>query len=42
MKHRVCGKREVGDKSSTPKPFFEIYLQLDLKKVKLNPSQEEI
>jgi len=26
MKHRVCGKREVGDKSSTPKPFFEIYL----------------
>jgi len=41
MKYRVCGKREAGDKSLT-KPFFEIYLQLDLKKVKLNPSQEEI
>jgi len=26
MKYRVCGKREAGDKSSTTKPFFEIYL----------------
>jgi dynein heavy chain len=42
MKYRVCGVKQAGDKSVGTKPFFEIYLQLDLKKVKLNPSQEEI
>jgi len=38
MKHRVCGTRDGGGSAGTVKPFFEIYLQLDLKKVKLNPS----
>ena len=38
MKHRVCGTRVSGGLAASPKPFFEIYLQLDLKKVKLNPS----
>jgi dynein heavy chain len=41
MKHRVCGKRDPNS-NVVPKPFFEISLQLDLKKVKLNPTQEEV
>jgi dynein heavy chain len=41
MKYRVCGKRDATDKTQS-KAFFEIYLQLDLQRVKLNPSQEEI
>ncbi len=42
MKHRVCGKPLNASQTTQAKPFFEIYLQLDLKKVKLNPSQEEV
>ncbi len=37
MKYRVCGKRDATDKTQS-KAFFEIYLQLDLQRVKLNPS----